>query len=98
MRQRCVNLDLSATSAALWIVLHLLVKLKQGVLFRSSTDIEHQAEFWLDEFADALEKPFMRVNLAVVSVLDGKHEVNSSCLQDVRIEAEVPRGNLKYME
>ena len=54
-----VNFNLSATSTVLGVGLHKLIKLNQRVIQRLGSNIQHQSELRLDEFANALEEPLV---------------------------------------
>ena len=76
----------------------MLVQFLNGVRFRSRTDVKHQGELRFDVLANSLEKLPMRINFAVVSVFDTKHEIDSSSFEDVILDAKIPRSHLKAVQ
>ena len=64
----------------------------------SGSNIEHGAVVRFQVLADTLEEPSVRVDLAIVSLLDGEHQIDSSSFQDIFFYAEVPGGHLENVE
>ena len=40
----------------------------------------------------------MRINLAVIPLLDAEHEIDSAAAQDFRLDTKVPSSNLEAMK
>ena len=92
------NFNLSAHTACLWVRPHKVVKLDQRVVVWARSDIQQQSKLGLEVFADGLEEPFVRVDFAVVAVLDAKHEVDAAAPEDVHLNAEVPSRDLEAVQ
>ena len=75
-----INLDLPAAPSTLGVILHILVKLSNGIVVWPRSNIEHQSELRLEILANSLEKPFMRIDFAIISLLNGENKVNSPSL------------------
>lgn len=71
-----VDLDLPAAAASTRVVQHVLVQLDQRVVGGLGADVKHQSVFGLNILANALEEPLVRVNFAVVAMLDPEHKVD----------------------
>ena len=56
---------------------HVFLQFVHSVPVRSCTDIQHQTELWLKVLAEALVEPLVGINLAVISLFDGKDKVDS---------------------
>lgn len=93
-----VDLDLSADTTCLGVGPHEVVKLLQRIGVWTRADVKHEGKLRLDVLADALEEPLVRVDLAVVAVLDAEHEVDAAPLQDVLLNPEVPRRHLEAVQ
>ena len=76
----------------------MLVQFLDGVGFRSRTNVQHQGELRFDVLANSLEKLPMRINFAIVSVFDAKHEIDASAFEDIIFDAKIPRGHLKAVQ
>ena len=75
---RKVHFNFTAATTAPWVIEHILVKLSDSVVVSSRTNIEHEGELRLKILAYALVKPFVTVDLSIVSLLEGENEVNST--------------------
>lgn len=76
----------------------MIVKLEQSVVISPRSNIEHEAQLRLEELADTLEEPLVRVDLAVVAVLDAKADVNAPSFKDVIGEADIPSRYLENVQ
>jgi len=56
----------------------VFVELGDCVVIGSGTNVKHEGVLWLDVFADTLEEPLVTVNLTIVSLFEGKDEIDSS--------------------
>ena len=54
-----IDLDLTAASTAVFVGLHVRVELHESIIVHLSSNIEHEAELWLEVLADPLKEPFM---------------------------------------
>lgn len=93
-----VDLNLAADATGLGVLLDEVVQLLNGVVVRFSANIEHERELRLQVLAHGLEEPLVRVNLAVVPLLDTEHEIDAASTKDGRIDAEIPRRDLETMQ
>ena len=80
------------------MVLHVVVKLLNRVLVRSSAYIEQKSVVGLEILANTLKEPFVRVNLAVVALLDAEHKIYSASLKQCIFDAKVPCCALEDMQ
>lgn len=76
----------------------MFVELGDCVVIGSGTNIKHEGVLWLDVLADALEEPLVTVDLTIVSLFEGKDEVDSSSVQRLLFKAEVPGACLEQVE
>jgi hypothetical protein len=93
-----IDLNLTATSTTSVVANHVFVEFGDGIVISSSTDIKHERVLWLKILADTLEKPFVTVDLTVVSLFKAKHEINSSSLELFLLKAEIPGAHLEQMK
>jgi len=93
-----LDLDLTTASTAVRILLHVVEELSNGVVIGSCSSIKHEAELGFNVLAYALEEPFVTIDLTVVSLLDGKDEVDSPSFNLLSVEPKVPGTNLEQME
>mmetsp|Transcript_9471 Transcript_9471/g.14522 ORF Transcript_9471/g.14522 Transcript_9471/m.14522 type:complete len:225 (-) Transcript_9471:210-884(-) len=93
-----VYLDFSATSAAAFVVEHVLVELGDGVVVGPGPNVEHEGVLGLQVLADALEEPLVTVDLPVVLLLQSEDEVNATTGQRLIFKAEVPGADLEEMQ
>jgi hypothetical protein len=77
---------------------HVLVELVNGIVVRPCSNIKHETKLWFQVLTNSLEEPLVTINLTVISVLNGEHEVDPSCLKVVLLQTEVPSTNLKHMD
>lgn len=92
------DLDFTADTTCLGVLLHEVVKLLNGVQIGARSNIKQQAVLRLKILADGLEEPLMRIDLSIVALLNTEHEVDTSPLEDVLLNAKVPRGHLEAMQ
>ena len=76
----------------------MIVQLDQGIIVTPSTNIEHQTELRLQILAYPLEKPLMRVDLTIISMLNSKANVYSTTFQYVISETNIPGSHLKHVQ
>lgn len=100
-----IYLDLTTDTTSLGMPKHVVVKLLQGVLIGSCSNIKHQSELRLDILADSLEEPLVRVDFTIVALFDTEHKVDTSTFQYIRlvmlvfvVEIEVPCSHLEAMK
>ena len=75
-----IDLNLTATSTTSFVHGHIFVEFGDGIIVSSSTDIKHEGVLWLKILANTLEKPFVTVDLTIISLFKAKHEIDSSSL------------------
>lgn len=80
------------------MISHEVVKLLESIVVRFSTDIKHKTVLRLKILANSLEEPFVRINFAIVPLLDAEHEINTSSFKDFRVNSKIPSCALKAME
>ena len=68
----------------------MLIKLKKSIIIRTSSDIQHQAQLWLQILADTLEEPTMRINFAVITVLHAEADMEAPSFEHVFTKANIP--------
>ena len=93
-----IYLDLTTDTTSLGMPKHVVVKLLQGVLIGSCSNIKHQSELRLDILADSLEEPLVRVDFTIVTVLDSKADMHAPTLKHVVSETDVPSRVLEDMQ
>ena len=93
-----VDLDLTADTSRLIVILHEVVELLKGVVVRPRSNVEHERVLGLQVLAGALEEPLVGVDLSIVALLDAEHEVDSATLQNLVLDTEVPRRALETMQ
>ena len=79
---REIYFNLTAAPSTIIICEHVFVKLCDGVIVGSGADIKHERELRFQILTDALEEPFVTVDLTVISLLDGKHQIDESSSSD----------------
>ena len=87
---RQVDLNLTATATTARVFPHMIVQLEQGILVWPRTDIKHKAHLWFEILTDPLEKPFMRVDFTIITVLNTKAEMNSSAFKNIIVQTYIP--------
>ena len=95
---RQINFNFSATATTVFVVLHVVVQFDKGVVVTSRSNIKHQTQLRLQILANALEKPFMRVNFTVVPVLDTETNMDAPSFEHIVTETYVPGGHLEDMQ
>ena len=93
-----INLNFSTNTTGLRVSAHEVVQLHKSIVVWARSNVEHHTVLRLQELADALEEPLVRVDLSIVSLLDTEHEIDSSAAQYGIIDSEVPRRSLEAME
>ena len=73
-----VNLDLTANTSSLGVFAHEIVEFLNSIFVRSRSNVEQKGELRLEILADTLEEPTMGVDLAVITLLDAEHKVDSA--------------------
>lgn len=63
-----------------------------------SSNIQHQAQLWLQVLTYPLEKPLMRINLSIISLFYSKNEIDSSTFEDVISQAKVPGADHEHVD
>lgn len=76
-----IDLDLTTAPSTVWIVEHVLVELGNGIVVSPRPDIQHHGELGLQVLTDALVKPFVAVDLAIVPLLYSEDEVDAAHLE-----------------
>ena len=77
---------------------HVIVKALKGIIIRSCTDVEQEAVLWFEILADGLEEPFVRIDLAIISLLHTEHEVYAMAPELLIFNAKVPCCHLKAVQ
>ena len=77
---------------------HEVVQLLDCIGVGTRSNIKHQRELWLDILANCLEEPFVGVDLAIITLFDAEHEVDTSSFKHIGVDPEVPRRNLEAMQ
>jgi len=77
---------------------HVLVELSDCVIVRPGSNVQHESVVWLEVLADSLEEPLVRVDLAIVPLLDRHNEVDPPSFKGVRGQAEVPGAHLEHVK
>ena len=90
--------NLTADSTCSWIVEHVLIQLLKGVFIRSCTNIQHHGELRLDVLTDGKEEPLMGVDFTIISLLNTEHEIDTTALEELCIDTEVPCRHLENMQ
>ena len=93
-----IDLNLTTATPAHGVVKHVLVKLGDCIVISSCTNIKHHRELGLKVLANALVKPFVTVDLSIVSLLQGKNEIDSTAFESLVIKTKVPCANLEQMQ
>ena len=57
---------------------HEIVEFLNSIFVRSRSNVEQKGELRLEILADTLEEPTMGVDLAVITLLDAEHKVDSA--------------------
>ena len=71
-----VDLELTSAAADAGVGDHVLVESSQGVLIRPRSNVEQDRVLGVQVLGDSVEVPVVRVNLALVLLLDSEHEVD----------------------
>ena len=77
-----VDLNLAADTACLLVANHILIQLLHCVVVWPGANVQQEAELGLQELADALEKPFVRIDFAIVSLFNTEHEIDSTTFEN----------------
>ena len=93
---RKVDLDLTTTPSTVSSLYHVVIELVDGLGTWTSSNVQHQTELRFKVLTDALEKPSVAVNLAVISLLESEDEVDSHPVRGVS-QSEVPSLELKQV-
>ena len=92
------NLNFTANTTSLWVSSHEVDELLNGVVIWACSNVQKQAVFWLQVFADTLEEPLVGIDLSIISMLDAEHKVDTTAFKKVLRETKVPRRNLEAMK
>ena len=74
------------------------VKLNKSIVVHLSSNIEHEAQLWFEIFAQSLEEPFVRIDFAIISMLNGEHYVHSTAFQNIILKADIPSSHLENVK
>ena len=80
------------------VCFHVRVQFQKSILVHLGANIEHEAILGFQILADSLEKPLVGVDLAIVAMLDSKHYVHSSALQNVFLQTQIPSRHLPHVK
>ena len=95
-----VQIDLNFATAATTerISFHVAVEFHDCILVGLSTDVQHKNHLRFEILTNALEEPFVRVDLAIIAMLHSEAQVDPPSFQNIVLKANIPGCDLKHVQ